>query len=119
MSTAGYLNERTVGAVLWLWRKPENTLGGLLRATLAPQVEVTTALEVLQGRKCLIERTPTEVRLVSTGLACWSDILEKTARSRPANWPARDGVSSHRIDERYRLAVRDESRVRWAGGGGG
>ena len=34
MSTAGYLNERTVAAVLWaLWKKPENTLGGLLRAT--------------------------------------------------------------------------------------
>jgi BirA family biotin operon repressor/biotin-[acetyl-CoA-carboxylase] ligase len=81
MSTAGYLNERTVGAVLWaLWKKPENSLAGLLRATLAPQPEVTTALEVLQTRGCLIERTPTEIRLVSTGLACWSDILEKTAR---------------------------------------
>lgn len=81
MSSSGHLNERTIKAVLMaLWQRPETTLQALLRETLAPQPEVLGALEVLRQRRCLIERTPTGIALVSTGLACWSDVLEEEAR---------------------------------------
>jgi BirA family biotin operon repressor/biotin-[acetyl-CoA-carboxylase] ligase len=80
MSSPGHLTERTVTSVLHaLWKRPESTLQSLLRDTLAPQPDVLSALEVLQRRRCLIERTPSSIRLVSTGLPCWSDILEHEA----------------------------------------
>lgn len=52
----------------------------LLRDTLAPLPDVQQALALLKERRCLIEESPTEVRLVSTGLPCWHDVVENFAR---------------------------------------
>jgi BirA family biotin operon repressor/biotin-[acetyl-CoA-carboxylase] ligase len=80
MSTTAPMGERTVTAVLLsLWRRPESTIQQLLRDTLAPLPDVQQALDLLRERRCLIEQTPDGIRLVSTGLACWRDILEHVA----------------------------------------
>jgi BirA family biotin operon repressor/biotin-[acetyl-CoA-carboxylase] ligase len=81
--------ERTVTSVLLGLFRPraggaEMTMSGLLRETLAPLPDVQQALGVLRERKCLIEEEPSAggavVRLVSTGLACWRDVLEEVAK---------------------------------------
>jgi BirA family biotin operon repressor/biotin-[acetyl-CoA-carboxylase] ligase len=79
------MSERTVtGVLLALWRKPETTVGGLLRETLAPLPDVQQAIGVLRERRCLSEEEAGAgggvVRLVQTGLACWRDVLEEQAR---------------------------------------
>ncbi len=81
MSTTAPMSERTVTAVLLsLWKRPESTMQQLLRDTLAPLPDVQEAVAILQQRRCLIERTPSGIRLVSTGLPCWRDILEEDVR---------------------------------------
>lgn len=65
--------------LLLFWARPELSMQEILRATLAPLPDVQHAIELLQKRRCLIERTPTTLRLVSTGLPCWSDVLEAQA----------------------------------------
>jgi len=83
MSTTAPITERTVTAVLLsLWKRPDSTIQQLLRDTLAPLPDVQEALNALTQRGCLIERTPTSIRLVSTGLPCWRDILEDFSRTR-------------------------------------
>ncbi len=56
----------------------------LLHETSAPPANVHAALETLHQRGCLIERTPTPsgptLRLVSTPILCWSDLLEDFAQ---------------------------------------
>jgi BirA family biotin operon repressor/biotin-[acetyl-CoA-carboxylase] ligase len=81
MSTTAPMAERTVTRVLLaLWQRPETTMQELLRETLAPLPDVQQALGVLRERHCLIEEEPAGgVRLVSTGLACWRDVLEEQA----------------------------------------
>ncbi|HVX84594.1 MAG TPA: biotin--[acetyl-CoA-carboxylase] ligase [Phycisphaerae bacterium] len=82
MSGMGPMTERVVTSVLLaLWRRPETTMAAVLRETLAPVPEVREALGVLRERRCLIEEEPGgALRLVSTGLACWRDVLEDMAR---------------------------------------
>jgi BirA family biotin operon repressor/biotin-[acetyl-CoA-carboxylase] ligase len=81
MSTTAPMTERTVTAVLLsLWRRPDSTMQQLLRDTLAPLPDVQEALELLRQRRCLIEQTPAGIRLVSTGLACWRDVLEDVTK---------------------------------------
>jgi BirA family biotin operon repressor/biotin-[acetyl-CoA-carboxylase] ligase len=80
------MTERVVRAVLLaLWRggsgAGESSMQAVLRETLAPVPEVKQALAILRQRGCLIEEEPTGVlRLVSTGLACWRDVLEELAQ---------------------------------------
>ena len=60
----------------------ETTLQQVLRETLAPLPDVQEALGILRQRGCLIEETPTSLTLVSTGLACWRDVLEGMAKEK-------------------------------------
>ncbi len=81
MSTTGPMTEGTVRAVLLsLWKRPETTMQGLLRETLAPLPDVQEAVERLRQRGCVIEWTPAGVRLVLTGLGCWRDVVEDFVR---------------------------------------
>ena len=74
------MTEATVTRVLLaLWRRQETTLQEVLRETLASSPDVQEALGILRQRGCLIEATPTSLTLVSTGLACWRDVLEGVA----------------------------------------
>ena len=86
MSTTSPMTEATVTRVLLaLWRRGrggETTLQHVLRETLAPLPDVQEALGILRQRGCLIEETPTSLTLVSTGLACWQDVLEGTAKEK-------------------------------------
>jgi hypothetical protein len=85
MSSSGPISERTIRAVLMaLWHAagkpvPMNTL---LRETLASVPDIQQALEQLTQRRCLMERTPGGVELISAGLPCWLDFLEHIAREK-------------------------------------
>ena|GEM_PF-283281 len=58
------------------------SMADLLRETRASLPDVQEALEALRRRRCLIEQTPGGVSLVSTGLACWQDVLEEIAKEK-------------------------------------
>src|SRR3954466_6723149 len=83
MSTTSPMTEATVMRVLLaLWKRRDTTLQQVLRETLAPLPDVQEALGILRQRGCLIEATPTSLALVSTGLACWRDVLEGVAKEK-------------------------------------
>ncbi|MGN6371104.1 MAG: biotin--[acetyl-CoA-carboxylase] ligase [Phycisphaerae bacterium] len=87
MSTTSPMTEATVTRVLLaMWRHGRGgggtTLQQVLRETLAPLPDVQEALGILRQRGCLIEATPTSLELVSTGLACWRDVLEGVAKEK-------------------------------------
>ena len=88
MSTTSPMTEATVTRVLLaLWRRGaggggETTLQQVLRETLAPLPDVQEALGILRRRGCLIEEMPASLTLVTTGLACWRDVLEGVAKEK-------------------------------------
>jgi len=85
MSTSGPFSERVTTAVLLLlWQAKDAlrdvTMQELLHKTLAPLPDVQQALSILEARGCRLERTPAGLRLATTALACWGDVLEDVAR---------------------------------------
>ncbi len=80
-------SESLVTAVLLaLWRSGnaahgDITMEQMLQETGAALPEVQQALETLTQRRCIIERTPAGLRLASTALACWPDILGHIAHT--------------------------------------
>lgn len=64
---------------LWQAAGNEVALEELQRASGLAATQIHQAIDEFVAQGCLIERSPGGVRLVTAGLACWSDLLESAA----------------------------------------
>jgi BirA family transcriptional regulator, biotin operon repressor / biotin---[acetyl-CoA-carboxylase] ligase len=93
MNAQPHVAEDLVLAVLSrLWRAGEDAqaeaapadsplpMQELLRDTHAELADIQAALNALEQRGCVIQRTPAGLQLLSAGLGCWRDVLEDGAR---------------------------------------
>ncbi|MCL2639306.1 MAG: biotin--[acetyl-CoA-carboxylase] ligase [Phycisphaerales bacterium] len=67
---------------LWRHGPTEITTADLLHEIHATLPTLQKSLNTLRQRQCIISQTPTGLRLLSTGLPCWQDILEETAKEK-------------------------------------
>lgn len=83
--TRGPLSDAALVRVLRaLWSQRRMTPRNLAAAAQIAEAEVAAALDALQQRQCLIERSPQAIELIQTGLPCWRDIIEARGYSAPA-----------------------------------